>query len=336
MVFTDKDRQFIENSVYVQDQPHINKHGIRRKTIPGTGINTFGQARRLARYTLFTELNETEVVTFSAGLEGVANIRVGAIIEICDNNRNQTRCGGRIISAGAGGEGVGEFSITVDDAKDIVAGAGSLIWATPNGERQTFTPAHKDDNTITFENEILGIEHLPKDESMWLYRGANATEEIRLFRVMGLSRNEDNTVEVQAIIHKPEKYAFVEQAGVDEGNDGSTLTNAGTLQEEVTGTTLAVTVTDKINGTDDTIPGNKLAVSWTAMKNALKYEVEISIGDIHGNNTTTRYVRSGFRNVRSTLEDKPATNRKLIAMVSAMFPNGSRAIVGHAEYTNAG
>jgi predicted phage tail protein len=79
---------------YVEDVEAIKKYGIRELEIAAFGCTNRGQAVRLGRWSLISEGLETDTITFTAGLEG-AYIRPGDVVKIYDQNRFETRHGGR-------------------------------------------------------------------------------------------------------------------------------------------------------------------------------------------------------------------------------------------------
>src|SRR3954471_20528542 len=54
----------------VEDQDGIGRYGLNRTDVVAIGCTSEGQAHRIGKWTLYTELNETETVTFATGLEG--------------------------------------------------------------------------------------------------------------------------------------------------------------------------------------------------------------------------------------------------------------------------
>ena len=80
---------------YVEDFDGIRRYGIRELELTAIGCTSRGQAVRLGRWALLSEINETETVTFVAGMEG-NYLRPGDVIRVQDNNRTEKFWGGRI------------------------------------------------------------------------------------------------------------------------------------------------------------------------------------------------------------------------------------------------
>jgi len=93
--YNDKNNKFEPAVEYVEDVDAIRKYGIKEKEISAFGCTSKSQAKRLGRWILATESNETETVSFTCGHEG-AILRPGDVFEVSDSNRSMTRRGGRI------------------------------------------------------------------------------------------------------------------------------------------------------------------------------------------------------------------------------------------------
>lgn len=83
----------------VEDADGIARYGVVTKEISAFACTSRSQARRIGEWLLYTERYETEVVTFTTGLENGIILRPGSIIEIADPVKSGVRRGGRISSA---------------------------------------------------------------------------------------------------------------------------------------------------------------------------------------------------------------------------------------------
>ena len=68
--YNDKNNKFEPAVEYVEDVDGIRKYGIKEKEISAFGCTSKSQAKRLGRWILATESNETETVSFTCGHEG--------------------------------------------------------------------------------------------------------------------------------------------------------------------------------------------------------------------------------------------------------------------------
>jgi len=72
---------------YCEDRDGIERYGYREVDIRGFGCTSQGQAQRLGKWTLLSDLYETETVTFKIGAEGFF-VLPGEIIHVADPSRN--------------------------------------------------------------------------------------------------------------------------------------------------------------------------------------------------------------------------------------------------------
>jgi predicted phage tail protein len=85
---------------YVENREAMLRYGYNSTEIIAFGCTSRGQAHRLGRWLLYSESNETEVVTFQVGADSTL-IQPNNIIKVQDESRNLNRMAGRIIRATA-------------------------------------------------------------------------------------------------------------------------------------------------------------------------------------------------------------------------------------------
>ena len=83
----------------VIDTANQARYGSVVKNIDAFACTSRGQANRLAKWLLYMENVEREVVTFSTSIDAGVIVRPGQIIEIADPVRSGERRGGRISAA---------------------------------------------------------------------------------------------------------------------------------------------------------------------------------------------------------------------------------------------
>lgn len=86
---------------YVEDRDSILKYGIRETEIAAFGCTSRTQARRLGKWILATENQETEIIDFDVGLEGNF-VRPGDVVWVYDQNRRLNIYGGRTLELTTG------------------------------------------------------------------------------------------------------------------------------------------------------------------------------------------------------------------------------------------
>jgi predicted phage tail protein len=98
--YLEPDSGYEERVEYVEDREGIQLFGYREKEITAAGCTSRSTAHRIGRWLLLSEKEETEIVSFSTGLQGVT-APPGSIISINDMAKSQDRIGGRVQSATA-------------------------------------------------------------------------------------------------------------------------------------------------------------------------------------------------------------------------------------------
>ena len=97
--FNNKDNNFRQDLVSEEDPEAAQKFGYREEETMGFGITSESQARRLAKWMLFTTQIEIETVSFTSGPEA-GYLFPGAIFEISDEARAGRTKSGRILRIG--------------------------------------------------------------------------------------------------------------------------------------------------------------------------------------------------------------------------------------------
>lgn len=92
--YNDQDNNYKPAVEYVEYRQGIMKYGIRETAVTAFGCTSKNQARRLGKWFLITENEETETVNFDAGLEA-SYLLPGDIIQIYDQNRSNVSYAGR-------------------------------------------------------------------------------------------------------------------------------------------------------------------------------------------------------------------------------------------------
>lgn len=94
--FNNKDKNFKPDIVYEEDADAMRKVGFIENETLGFGITSESQARRLAKWVLFTSQLETETIKFTTGQEG-SYLIPGSIFEVSDEYRSGVDRSGRVL-----------------------------------------------------------------------------------------------------------------------------------------------------------------------------------------------------------------------------------------------
>lgn len=252
----DRYRQKVE---YVEDRTGISKYGVNQTEVVAFGCTSRGQAHRLGKWILWTELVETDMVAFKTGLEGVT-VFPGAVIKVADTLRSGDRIGGRSLHASA-------ISLTLDAPIELIAGQTYEVSVVlPSGKVETRAVSSQPGETRVID-VVTPFSEIPQKHSMWVMASTKVVPQ--LFRVLSVSEAADSQVEVTALRYNPKKYASVERGVYFEEP------NYTTIGKPTAPTNLAATDTLYLQG--PSLVGTKLHFSWEG--SAVRYNVRWRQGD---------------------------------------------------------
>ena len=209
--YFDNDTQQINYELITTDQitalsDAIGKFGKTRKTIKTIACTSRGQANRLGRWFLYSNLRESEVVSFTTTLEAGVIVRPSTIIGIADSLRAGIRRGGRINT------GVSTTQIIVDDANSTdltTENSATLSVILPDGTMETRAISTISGKTITVTSAFSAV---PQANSIWAIE--NTSVEFQTYRVLSITEQDKSNYNIVATIHDTNKYAQVEDTNV--------------------------------------------------------------------------------------------------------------------------
>lgn len=199
VTWNDPEDFFRQKVEYVEDADGIARYGIVQTEVVAVGCTSRGQANRVGRWLLFTEQNETETISFRAGLD--ANIvRPSQVIQVADEMRAGSRRGGRIRSALIN-------TLIVDADLSSISGinTGSISVILPDGSLETRTIANVSGTTITVSPNFSVI---PNPNTIYMVETNSVA--LQTFRVISVTEV-DGGAEITALSYNPNKYSYVEQ-----------------------------------------------------------------------------------------------------------------------------
>ena len=238
----------------VEDADLIAKYGVVQTEISAFACTSRSQARRMGRWMLYTEWNETEVCTFTTSIDAGVVVRPGQIISIADPVKAGARRGGRISSATTA-------AITIDDATGIsfVAGA-TLTVILPTGISQSRAVTSIAGSTI---NVSPAYSAAPNANSVWMYETPDI--QAALYRVLAIEEQDGIEYNVSALAHNPGKYAYVEDGAPLPTRD---ISNLNVVPDAPTNLTARELLYEGTGGVK-----SKIILSWQTVKGANQYRV---------------------------------------------------------------
>lgn len=239
---------------YIRDEKAMAKFGVKVLDLSAFGCTSQAQAQRAGLWALKTEQLETRQVAFSVGLDGV-NCTVGNIINVSDELFAGRANGGRVST-------VNETQRIIELDREVTASVGDvLIINGGSGKSERRNISNVVGNRITVTAGFTSAE----PEHVW----AIETTDLKLmrFRVMQITENDNNTYNIVAIQHEPQKYD-----AIDFGTD-------------VKPTDITIVNPDTVDAPDGVIIGSRhrevqgqtvatLMIGWAQVSGAVAYDVE--------------------------------------------------------------
>ncbi|RLB95088.1 MAG: hypothetical protein DRH76_08555, partial [Deltaproteobacteria bacterium] len=239
----------------------INRYGFNLKDVVAFGTVTEGQARRFAKWLLFTSNSEHDSVAFSVALN-IVDVEIGQVIAVTDNDLitsdNTTFFGGRILD-------VSGTTVTLDVEIDIPEAGYTLSVMNVDyegiiGETTQTTGLT---NTLILDAPLPAGDYTLHDFTVWKM----GELEPKTYRIIGIEEQEKNIFVITATHYNPDKWNFIEH-GINLPERPYTIWKP---LSPITG--LAVTEDFR---NDDILETNLIRFSWDYNSKHLGYKVWIT------------------------------------------------------------
>lgn len=238
----------------VEDTDGIAKYGVISTEISAFACTSRSQANRIGRWVLYTEKYEGETVTFTASVEAGVVVRPGCVIAVSDPMRAGSRQGGRVISATSS-------SIVVDSATNLASGSSqtiSIILSDGTFETRGITTIVG--NTV---NVSVAFSKVPAPGSVWIIE--NSTVETSLWRVLGVTEEDQINYKIVGLKYDPSKYAYIEEGLPLEPRDTTNLTLVVDPPTNLSYVEALYTYQAEVR--------SKIVLSWPAVEDVPEYKV---------------------------------------------------------------
>lgn len=264
VAWANPDQAYKTDYEYVEDIDAMRRYGVRKLELTAFGCTSRTQAQRVGRWALYSELYETEIVSFAVGLDSML-VRPGDVVQISDPTRlasptnagdESDRMGGRLVSSTT-------TDLVLDSTVTLLSGETyHLSVILPDGsleERQCFvhgtsTSSGGTGNIITLLSPLSAV---PVVGAIWLIYRTTLVPFIA--RVLSVNAESNGTYKLTAHKHYPDKYGMVEQGlRIDQPNNTS-LPDPGYCPPPTN-----VTATEVIYTTTTGLSLANLSVSWQA------------------------------------------------------------------------
>ena len=117
--FNNQNKNFAPDLVYEEDSEAMRLLGYQQKEVMGLGITSETQARRLAKWFLYSSQVEVEQISFVAS-EEASYLYPGCIFEVSDENRAGRNMSGRVLDISSFEDGSSYFLID-KSARDLIS-----------------------------------------------------------------------------------------------------------------------------------------------------------------------------------------------------------------------
>ena len=249
----------------------IAKYGVITKNIEAFACTSRGQANRVAKWLIYSEAQETEVVSFTCSLEAGVLVRPGQVIDVADPLKAGLRRGGRIAAATNSQITVdGEAGVDTDLPQGTTASLGytrTIHVLLSDGTVESRTVSSIAGNVIVPDTAFTSA---PNPNSVWVLETTGGTSAQNLqttqWRVVGVEEVDDLEYKVSALAYNSSKYANVES--------GISLTQRdfSNLNEIPSAPPAPLTMIEQLYKQADQVKA-KIVFSWQSVLGISKYEV---------------------------------------------------------------
>ena len=215
------DSRQLDTVVISNEQVFRKTHNIKK--VKAFGCTSFFQAARYARNIIWTENNETDVVTFDISIESGVVIRPGAVVGINDPVRAGIRRAGRVSAVTLDGNGH-LTSLTVDDSASTdlpSTGDRTILVVDSTGKALSASISSISNKVVTLSSALAPSSNATfQVNTVWLIENNIKSE---LYRVVDLEEQDGILYKVTGIPYNCQKYNFID------GNN-STISTITSLQ----------------------------------------------------------------------------------------------------------
>lgn len=217
VMWNDPEDNYKQKPELVEDPYCIDLFGWREVQVTAACCTSRGQARRLGKWILYSEREETQTVTYSATVDH-ADLRPGDFIRVADPDRIGARMSGRISSSTAD-------SVTLDAVPSEASGLGwNINVPLPNGTIFRSEVKSFAGKKLTL---VTKFPTQPLAGAVWMLSGTNLAPP--MFRVVSVVEEEAGIrYKITATEHDPNKYRIVEE-GINLPSPPESLLPSGQL-----------------------------------------------------------------------------------------------------------
>ncbi|HCQ3016721.1 TPA: host specificity protein J, partial [Escherichia coli] len=247
VTYNNKEDGYKQNIEYVEDQDAMRRYGERKTEVVAFGCTSRGQAHRVGLWLLYTARMESDVITFTAGLDA-SFLMPGETVLIQNKYRAGKRNSGRIVA-------FTKNSVTLDAPVSLAKGGCFIRILNHEGKivERDVLETGENITKVTFSKSLSSAER-PVLNGVWTITEPDL-EPMRV-RIVNIAQGETpGSFDITAVENNPSKYEAID--------NGATLIPQNTT---VLGPTYSKPSNLQITeGTYLSSPGNlsvKLTATW--------------------------------------------------------------------------
>ncbi|GHZ48741.1 Phage-related protein, tail component [Vibrio cholerae] len=254
--YDNPDNNYESDVTSTYDNALQRRYGDNVVELSAFGCTRESEAQRRGKWAIYTNNND-RTVSFKTGMEGEIP-SLGDIVAIADDLIAGSRIGGRIASVSADGK-----TITVD--KEISAESGDkLLINLPSGKAEIRTVVSSTGKEIRVST---AYSESPAPFLQWTLEKSTLTHQ--LFQIVSARKADSESIEYEfsGVAYNPSKFDFVDTGARIEDRPVSQIPVGGMEAPE------QVTIGQNVY-VEQTMAVTVMTIGWSAVKNAVAYEVE--------------------------------------------------------------
>ncbi len=254
--YDNPDNNYESDVTSTYDNALQRRYGDNVVELSAFGCTRESEAQRRGKWAIYTNNND-RTVSFKTGMEGEIP-SLGDIVAIADDLIAGSRIGGRIASVSTDGK-----TITVD--KEIAAESGDkLLINLPSGKAESRTVVSSTGKEIRVST---AYSESPAPFLQWTLEKSTLTHQ--LFQIVSARKADSESIEYEfsGVAYNPSKFDFVDTGARIEDRPVSQIPVGGMEAPE------QVTIGQNVY-VEQTMAVTVMTIGWSAVKNAVAYEVE--------------------------------------------------------------
>ncbi len=254
--YDNPDNNYESDVTSTYDNALQRRYGDNVVELSAFGCTRESEAQRRGKWAIYTNNND-RTVSFKTGMEGEIP-SLGDIVAIADDLIAGSRIGGRIASVSSDGK-----TITVD--KEIAAESGDkLLINLLSGKAESRTVVSSTGKEIRVST---AYSESPAPFLQWTLEKSTLTHQ--LFQIVSARKADSESIEYEfaGVAYNPSKFDFVDTGARIEDRPVSQIPVGGMEAPE------QVTIGQNVY-VEQTMAVTVMTIGWSAVKNAVAYEVE--------------------------------------------------------------